>query len=157
LAAVVDALRDDHDLEQIALAAIKLAHESAADDDDLEIPDARRFDRKDTTRDKGRRDRDQPGRGNPQNGSMDDRGRDNAEPTGFVYVAMGRTAGMRPGDLVGAIANEAGLDGRQIGPIRISDHYSVVGVPEREADRVITVLNGATIRGKPTKVRRFTE
>ena len=64
---------------------------------------------------------------------------------------------MRPGDLVGAIANEAGLEGRQIGPIRIADHYSVVGVPEREADRVIGVMNGTTIRGKSTKVRRFTE
>ena len=64
-------------------------------------------------------------------GSLDDRGRDNAEPTGYVYVAMGRSAGMRPGDLVGAIANETGLEGRQIGPIRIADHYSVVGVPER--------------------------
>ena len=50
---------------------------------------------------------------------------------------MGRSAGMRPGDLVGAIANESGLDGREIGPIRIADHYSVVGVPERDADRVI--------------------
>ena len=159
LTEVIDALRDEHDVEQIALAAIKLAHESAADDDDLEIPDARRFDRKHDKRDKGRhRDRDKPGKGGKgQGGSMNDRSRDNAEPTGHLYVAMGRSAGMRPGDLVGAIANEAGLDGRQIGPIRISDHYSVVGVPEREAERVISVMNGATIRGKATKVRRFTE
>ena len=154
---IVDVLRDEHEVRQIALAAIKLAHESAADDDDLEIPDARRFDRRDTKRDKGRhRDRVKQGHhGAP--GSLDDRGRDNAEPTGYVYVAMGRSAGTRPGDLVGAIANEAGLEGRQIGPIRIADHYSVVGVPEREADRVIGVMNGATIRGKATKVRRYTE
>ncbi|NNE11527.1 MAG: DEAD/DEAH box helicase, partial [Ilumatobacter sp.] len=152
---IVAELRQEHDIEQITLAAIKLAHDSAADDDDLEIPDARRFDRNDKGRDKGRhRDR-QKGRGTP--GSLDERGRDNAQPTGFLYVAMGRSAGMRPGDLVGAIANESGLEGRQIGPIRIADHYSVVGVPESEADRVIGVMNGSTIRGKATKVRRYTD
>ena len=70
---------------------------------------------------------------------------------------MGRKAGMRPGDLVGAIANEVGLEGRQIGPIRISDNYSVVGVPERSVDHAIKVLNGSAIRGKATKVRRYTE
>ena len=68
---------------------------------------------------------------------------------------MGRTAGMRPGDLVGAIANEVGLEGRQIGPIRIADSYSVVGVPERSVAHAIAVLNGTTIRGKPTKVREY--
>ncbi len=159
LAQIVDDLASEHDLRAIALAAIKLAHDGAADDDDLEIPDARRFDRKDAKQDKGRhRDRDKPGhRGKAPNGSLDERGRDNAQPTGYLYIAMGRSAGMRPGDLVGAIANESGLEGREIGPIRIADHYSVVGVPEREADRVIGVLNGSTIRGKATKVRRYND
>ena len=41
--------------------------------------------------------------------------------TGFVHVSLGRKAGVRPGDLVGAIANETGLVGRDIGPIRISE------------------------------------
>jgi ATP-dependent RNA helicase DeaD len=147
---IEDALAAEHDVGRIALAAIKLAHEAegAADDDELEIPDARRFDRKREPKQH---------RGKRRHGSLDDRGRDNAEPTGYLYVAMGRKAGMRPGDLVGAIANEVGLEGRQIGPIRISDNYSVVGVPERSVERAIEVLNGSTIRGKATKVRRYTE
>jgi ATP-dependent RNA helicase DeaD len=156
---IVDALTAaGHDTDQIVLAAAKLAHdaEGAADDDELDIPDARRYDRTDK---RPHRD-DRAGKakkGQRQPGSLDDRGRDNAEPTGFIYVAMGRTAGMRPGDLVGAIANEVGLEGRQIGPIRISDHFSVVGIPERTVDEAIKILNGAAIRGKPTKVRRYTE
>ncbi len=159
LGSIVDELAGEHDLRAIALAAIKLAHDSAADDDDLEIPDARRFDRKDAKRDKGRhRDRDKkPHRGKGEKGSFDERGRDNAHPTGYIYVAMGRSAGMRPGDLVGAIANESGLEGREIGPIRIADHYSVVGVPEKDAERVIGVMNGSTIRGKSTKFRRYND
>ena len=57
---------------------------------------------------------------------------------------------MRPGDLVGAIANESGLEGRQIGPIRISDNFSVVGVPERKVDDVIAAMRSTVIRGKKT-------
>ncbi len=158
--AIVDALAGDHDLHRIALAAAKLAHdaEGAVDDDELEIPDARRFDRKQQGQGRTGGKSDRTGhRGQPRQGSLDDRGRDNSEPTGFLYVAMGRKAGMRPGDLVGAIANEVGLEGRQIGPIRISDNYSVVGVPERAVEHAIGVLNGSTIRGKTTKVRRYTD
>ncbi|HEY5663596.1 MAG TPA: DEAD/DEAH box helicase [Ilumatobacter sp.] len=151
--AIVEALSGDHDPTAITLAAVKLVHdaEGAVGDDTLEIPDARRYDRADQQR-SGASPRAKAER---QRGSMDDRGRDNAEPTGYLYISMGRTAGMRPGDLVGAIANEVGLEGRQIGPIRIADQYSVVGIPERSVEHAITVLNGSAIRGKPTKVRRY--
>ncbi len=151
---IIDELAADHDITRIALAATKLAHdaEGAADDDTLEIPDARRYIKGNQG---GKQHGKQRDRGKPQRGSLDDRGRDNSEPTGFLYVSMGRHAGLRPGDLVGAIANEVGLEGRQIGPIRIADKYSVVGIPERAVDNAITVLNGTTIRGKPTKVRRY--
>jgi ATP-dependent RNA helicase DeaD len=151
LAEVVDTLVAEHDLREVTLAALRLAHDAAGADeaDELEIPDARRYDRN-QDRSKGR-DRSR------QAGSLDDRGRDNDEPTGYLYVALGRRAGVRPGDLVGAIANEVDLPGRQIGPIRIADQYSVVGVPERVVERAIQVLNGSTIRGKATKVRRFVD
>ncbi len=151
---IIDDLSTDHDPARIALAAAKLAHdaEGAPDDDTLNIPDARRYDKGNQGGDK----RDKKGhRGKQQRGSLGDRGQDNNEPTAFLYVSMGRTAGMRPGDLVGAIANEVGLEGRQIGPIRIADQYSVVGIPERSLAHAIKVLNGTTIRGKPTKVREF--
>jgi ATP-dependent RNA helicase DeaD len=152
---IITQLEADHSIDRIALAATKLAHdaEGDADEHDVEIPDARRFDRSDG---KGKRPK-KGQRNHPKHGSLDDRGRDNAEPTGFLYVAMGRHAGMRPGDLVGAIANEVGLDGSQIGPIRIADKYSVVGVPERSVDEAIAILNGSSIRGKSTNVRRYNE
>ncbi|HEU0242585.1 MAG TPA: DEAD/DEAH box helicase, partial [Candidatus Limnocylindrales bacterium] len=71
-----------------------------------------------------------------------------------VFVGAGRAAGMRPGDLVGAITNEAGLRGNDIGAIQIADGFSLVEVPESEADRVISVLRAATIRGQKVTVRR---
>ena len=87
----------------------------------------------------------------------DDRNRDTNEPTGYLFVGIGRKGGVRPGDLVGAIANESGLEGRQIGPIRISDNFSVVGVPERKVDDVIGAMHTTMIRGKKTSVRRYTD
>src|SRR5690606_36096447 len=123
LAGVVDGLAGDHDLRDIALAALALAHDASApgQDDQVEIPDARRVER-------GQRS-DRPERSErprrDQNGTFDERARDNAEPTGFLHISIGRRAGVRPGDLVGAIANEVDLPGRQIGPIRIADQYSV--------------------------------
>ncbi len=71
-----------------------------------------------------------------------------------LFVGAGRAAGMRPGDLVGAIANEAGLSGGDIGAIQIADGFSLVDVPADSADRVISALRGATIRGLKVNVRR---
>jgi ATP-dependent RNA helicase DeaD len=71
-----------------------------------------------------------------------------------VFVGAGRAAGMRPGDLVGAITNEAGLRGGDIGAIQIADGFSLVEVPEAAADHVIKTLRDATIRGQKVTVRR---
>jgi ATP-dependent RNA helicase DeaD len=74
-----------------------------------------------------------------------------------IYVGLGRQAGVRPADLVGAIANEAGLDARDIGAIDIADRFALVEVPGDAVDGVIDALRGATIRGKRVLVRRDRE
>ena len=61
---------------------------------------------------------------------------------------------MRPQDLVGAIAGESRLTGREIGSIEIADRFSLVEVPESAADEVITALRQSTIKGKKATVRR---
>jgi ATP-dependent RNA helicase DeaD len=71
-----------------------------------------------------------------------------------LFFGAGRTAGIRPQDLVGAIANEAGLSGREIGAIEIADRFSLVEVPEDSADQVVSILRTRTIKGKKTTVRR---
>jgi hypothetical protein len=71
-----------------------------------------------------------------------------------LFVGAGRAAGMRPGDLVGAITNEAGLRGNDIGAIQIADGFSLVEVPEAAAEHVIRSLRDATIRGQKVNVRR---
>jgi ATP-dependent RNA helicase DeaD len=71
-----------------------------------------------------------------------------------LYVPLGKHAGIRPGDLVGAIANEANIDSALIGSIEIADKFSLVEVPEAEADSIIEALSRSTVRGKRVKARR---
>ena len=65
-----------------------------------------------------------------------------------LIIDIGRDQGVRPGDIVGAIANEAKIPGRLIGGIELHDGFSYVNVPQRDARKVIEVLNHATIRGR---------
>src|SRR6185369_10043449 len=71
-----------------------------------------------------------------------------------IWVGAGKLAGVRPQDLVGAIANEAGVAGALIGAIQITDRFSLVEVPEETAEQVIKGLGKSNIRGKKVQVRR---
>jgi ATP-dependent RNA helicase DeaD len=150
---VLNALAGDHNMRTIALAAVKLAHEAGgATVDEAEIPDySHKVDR-------GPR----PDRGNERPGgkgprpSPGHRGSGQSD-TGFVYVALGRKAGIRPGDLVGLIANESNLSGREIGPIKITETYAIVGVPETRVDDVIGALRHALLKGKKPNARRYVQ
>jgi len=82
------------------------------------------------------------------------RGTPEGGPFTRIYVPIGKHAGIRPGDLVGAIANEASIDSALIGSIEIADKFSLVEVPDAEADSIIAALNHSTIRGKRVKARR---
>lgn len=74
-----------------------------------------------------------------------------------VYIGAGRDAGIRPGDLVGAIANEAKVNSSVIGAIEIEDRFSIVDVPEAMAKGIIEVLGRSRIKGRKVGVRLFRE
>lgn len=74
-----------------------------------------------------------------------------------VYIGVGREAGIRPGDLVGAIANEAKVRSNVIGAIEIEDRFSLVDVPAAMAHIIIDVLGRAWIKGRKVPVRLFRE
>lgn len=85
-----------------------------------------------------------------------ERGRRSADMT-KLYVGAGRTAGVRPGDLVGAIANEAQVSAGLIGAIEVADRFSLVDVPEKLAGGIIDALGRTRIKGHKVTVRRFRE
>lgn len=71
-----------------------------------------------------------------------------------LWVGGGRRAGLRPGDIVGAITHEAGVTGSDVGAIQIADAFALVDVRAEVADRVVEALGGATIRGQRVPIRR---
>jgi len=139
--AVVTALAGEFDVMDVAAAAIKMAQRAAGDDgDEKEVvasppPYAERG-----TEERGRRERG-AGRG-PEQGMA------------RIFVGAGKKAGIRPGDLVGAITGESGVPSNVIGAIRITDQFSIVEVPEELADAIIEAVNAGMLRGKKVKVRR---
>ncbi|HET9226049.1 MAG TPA: DEAD/DEAH box helicase [Thermoanaerobaculia bacterium] len=70
-----------------------------------------------------------------------------------LFLSAGRRAGVRPSDIVGAIANEAGVPGKAIGAIDIYDNFTFVEVPEEFRDQVLERMSRATIRGRPIDAR----
>jgi ATP-dependent RNA helicase DeaD len=142
---VVETLADEFDLMEVALAAVKLAHEAAGvADDDEEIPQV-------TFRpDSGKR---PDGRG-PARGEASGARRASGGPAARLFIGAGREAGIRPGDLVGAITGETGLTGRDIGAIEIHQRFALVEVPESAADEVISALKATMIKGRKATIRR---
>jgi len=68
-----------------------------------------------------------------------------------LFIGVGERDGLRPGDLVGAITGEAGVDGKQVGKIDIRESHTVVEVHDSVARRVIKALNGTTIKGRAVR------
>ena len=147
LALTMAALRDPI---QVALAAVKLAHGATGPEtDEEEIPDVTSRKPKDRDRDKRpTRDRDREG-GKGKKGP-----RTPSEGMTRIFVGVGRSNGVRPKDLVGAITGEANLTGKEVGAIEIADRFSLVEVPDRKVDEVVWAMRRTTIKGSKAKVRR---
>ena len=60
--------------------------------------------------------------------------------------------GVKPGDLLGALAGESGVDGSSFGKIEIRDTYSLVEVRPSDAETVSKAVNGSSIRGRSARV-----
>ena len=69
-----------------------------------------------------------------------------------LFCTIGENAGLRPGDLVGAIANEAGVPGRAVGAIDIRAKVSFLEVAAEHAPAVLEAMNQVTIRGRRTAI-----
>ncbi len=89
----------------------------------------------------------------PEAGQGEERGferRERDRDSGLVSyrIEVGRRDGVAPREIVGAIANEAGIEGRFIGRIDIEDDYSLVDLPEGMPREIFQHLRGVFVRGK---------
>ncbi len=71
-------------------------------------------------------------------------------------VEVGRRDRIKPGNLVGAIANETGLQGKLIGRIQIFDHYSLVDLPKGMPDELFQDLKRLKVMNKQLQIQRNT-
>jgi ATP-dependent RNA helicase DeaD len=142
---IVESLVAEYDVLDVAGAAVKLAHDAAVGagsggeraEEDIPAP------RVPPTRSTKPPPRKQPPRGSKKDW-----------PVARLNIGAGRREGVRPGDLVGALANETGLEGWAIGAITVGDHASTVEVPAEVADELVNALRKTMIRGKKVTVKR---
>ena len=135
---MVEELGEEYDPLDLAAAAFKLLlsepdtnqEDTLAAEELYERRDDRGLDRRDGPQ------RRQAGRFGPERGMT------------RIYIDVGRDDGVRPADIVGAIANEAGVPGRAVGAIDLYERFSFVEVPEGMAERVIKALKRTTLRGR---------
>ena len=151
---VVETLSDEFDVMDVAAAAVKLAHQASrgSDEDDEDIPEPRV--REDRPQRAGQGGGYQGGDGAPRRANRAGPSRPAPEGSTRIFVGAGRIAGVRPQDLVGAIANEANIAGREIGAIQIADRFSLVDVPASSAEKVIAALRAGSVKGRKVTVRR---
>ena len=153
---VVESLSQEFDIVDIAAAAVKLAHEAEAGDEvERDIPAP-------APQERPSRDVRTPRRFSggavigPASARRAASPRERTGPTEEVarlFIGAGREAGIRPGDLVGAITGEAGINSRDLGAIEIADRFSLVDVPASRAEEIMNALRATTIRGRKVTVR----
>ena len=68
-------------------------------------------------------------------------------------IGVGWRDGVKPGNIVGCIANEAGLEGKNIGPISIQHSFSTVDLPEGMPPEAFASLKNAWVSGKQLRLR----
>lgn len=153
--ALVLELAQENDLQTIAAAAIRMARAgTAVADDEIDIPEVR-APRGGAAGGRDPRGPRREGPGGPGGGSRGQGSRPPKAGTTRLFVSAGRASGVRPQDIVGALANESRLSGRDIGAIQIHERHALVEVPEHAADEVLKSLRGATtLKGRKANVRR---
>ncbi len=137
--------------EPLLLSNAPVAQKSQRNDRD-------RGDRK--SRDRGsRREREERGERNERRPRRD-HGRDSHEKEEGLQtyrIEVGHDHGVKPGNIVGAIANEAGIDSKHMGRIQINDDYSTIDLPEGMPKDIFMDLKSVRVAGQKLNISVFGE
>ncbi|HCX65200.1 MAG TPA: ATP-dependent RNA helicase [Eubacteriaceae bacterium] len=71
-----------------------------------------------------------------------------------MFINMGKKDNLSPKDVVGSIAGETSISGKNIGSIDIHDEYSFVEIPKDYADEVLRVMKKKAIKGKKVVIEK---
>jgi len=149
---LVEQYRQEHDVPAIDIAAA-LAKMSIGDQPMLLSPDSdrpkRKFDESKARKKDGKPSHEQKRRGGTSRDPDADKER--------YRIEVGHTHGVKPGNIVGAIANEAGLDGEHIGHIEIDADFSLVDLPVGMPKDIFMDLKKVRVCGVPLRISRLGE
>lgn len=145
-------LEEDYTSLDLASALLRMSMGEENQDIAIDSQPARSLDDLDSWGRGGRgRGRDN-GRGRSGRDNRGGRGRKSDGDMARLFVNLGKNQGVRPGDILGAIAGESGIAGRMIGSIDMYDKYTFVEVPSDCAGEVVESMKNAKIRGKNVHV-----
>jgi ATP-dependent RNA helicase DeaD len=149
---LVEQYRQEHDVPALEIAAA-LAKMSIGDNPLLLSPDKDRPSRREDT-EKFRSDESKATRG--KKGQRASR-REATENMDRYRVEVGHRHGVKPGNIVGAIANEAGLAGEHIGRIDIEEAFSLVDLPAGMPKDIFMDLKKVRVCGEALNISRLEE
>jgi ATP-dependent RNA helicase DeaD len=72
-------------------------------------------------------------------------------------IEVGSVHGTKPGNIVGAIANESGLEGVHIGRVDIREDHSYVDLPEGMPKQIFKELQQVRVAGRELRISRVSE
>ena len=101
-----------------------------------------------------REDRDDGGRGREPRGRRESRPPESGMTR--YRIEVGRRDGVKPGNIVGAVANEAGIEGKSIGPIQIYGAHTTIDLPSGMPDDVREILQNVRVVGRELRIREAT-
>jgi len=145
-------VEEGHDPAEVAAAAAKLASAAKPLKPDV-IPSAAERE------ESGSRERFSRPADRVPRSARDDKGgvprsaRDDNRKKVRLSMSVGKRDGIRPADVVGSIANEADVPGRDIGPIEIQDAVTYVTVPEIYVDKIMEKVGRTRFRGRAVNLR----
>ncbi len=138
-------IEEGYDVQDIAVAAIRMARSGEKNQPIDEISEFRKRDMRTSDRQRSSKKRNR--HTNSGSSHKDPTTREN----GMIRfsIAVGSDQGIRPRDIVGAIASEAEIPGKAIGAIRIQNDLTYVDVAEKHASHVQRKMQKCWIRGHP--------
>ncbi|GGW80120.1 DEAD/DEAH box helicase [Alteromonas halophila] len=150
---VVEQLKEENEVapETLMAALLKLAQ----GDEPLLLKES---DRPDLHSKPPRDSRDKPRRDGKERRPKAAKGKSKPEAGMQRYrIDVGHAHGAKPGNIVGAIANEANISSKHIGAIEIYDNFSTVDLPEGMPPETRDVLTKARVAGQRLGIREWSD
>ncbi|MGP9468205.1 DEAD-box ATP-dependent RNA helicase CshA [Halomonas citrativorans] len=136
-------VEEGHDAIQLACAFAAMARADEAPIGRLQAPRKERAPREGGSAKPGAR---------RERGERGERPRAPSEGMTRYRVSVGHKDGVKPGQLVGALANEGGIEGARIGRIDIRNAFSVVELPSGLPSTILTKMARARVAGRPLEI-----